>query len=277
MPHGAYGFTIEGLESNATLGASAATWPSLLVRCELGESASTAANGEGPPIGPDRARLTLLGDMLLELERASRTAIYTGPRRLDDDELVHPYLVPAAGIFARWLGREPLHAGGLVLGDRGWALLGERESGKSSTLAAAALAGYPVLSDDLLVVHDGKALAGPRCIDLRAESAAHLGTGEQVPSVREGGRYRLELGPAPAEVTLAGWIFLAWGDELELRRVPPGERLPAIAGQRMVQALADEPAALLDLAALPAWELRRPRALGSLPDALALLVDRLAG
>ena len=102
-----------------------------------------------------------------------------------------------AALAARWLRRESFHAGAVVVEGGAWAILGDKEAGKSSTLAHLALNGYTVLSDDVLVLERGSVFAGPRCIDLRAEPARRLGAREPLAVVGMRERFRIELGPAP--------------------------------------------------------------------------------
>ena len=72
-----------------------------------------------------------------------------------DDVFVHPFLSTAATFFAHWDGREPFHGGAYALEFAAIAVLADREAGKSTTLAALARAGVPVMADDLVVVDDG--------------------------------------------------------------------------------------------------------------------------
>jgi hypothetical protein len=139
-------------------------------------------------------------------------------------ELVHPHLAPGAAVLARWLGRETLHAGAVLAGGGAWAMLGDRESGKSSTLDWLAAHGHPVLADDLLVLDGSDVLAGPRCIDLRADAAQRLGAGEPLGVVGTRERWRLRLGPLASSAPLRGWGILDWGDDVAVEpvRAPSG-------------------------------------------------------
>lgn len=183
---------------------------------------------------------------------------------------MHPYLVPAAAAFCSWSGREAYHAGAVVLGGRAWAVVGDRQAGKSSTLAVLASRGYPVLADDLLVLDGHRVLAGPRLIDLRAPAAARLGIHEQLSSAREGGRWRMPIGPAP-EAELAGWIYLRWGTEVAVRHVPLGERVA-----RLIALGPTQRTAVLTLTALPTYELVRPPDWDQLSRSLDALLAVLA-
>jgi hypothetical protein len=143
-------------------------------------------------MGTQRAVLGLPGLRQLLLRRGEGTATFTGPR-LSHDELIHPYLGAAASVFSRWCGREVYHAGAFVCGGLAWAVVGGREAGKSSLLAALAARGLPVLSDDLVVTDGHQAFCGPRTIDLRRLAP---GTTAPVTPVRGASRWRLALPPA---------------------------------------------------------------------------------
>src|SRR5262249_6109268 len=152
----------------------------------------------------------------VDLARAERRATFCLRTSLADGDLVHPYLAPAAAVAARWAGRESFHAGAVVVDGGAWGVLGDKETGKSSTLAWLALQGHEILMDDLLVLDGDDALAGPRCIDLREEPAARLGAGEPLGFVGLRERWRLTLDQVPARVPLHGWVTLAWGDRVEV-------------------------------------------------------------
>jgi hypothetical protein len=271
-PAGAYGLTLLGLErATSLLPAPGPHWPEVRVEQE------ELAGEPGPSrVTEARAELRLLGGGQVDLDRHRRIATFRTPSLLDDDELAHPYLAAVGSYFAGWLGREALHAGAFVAGDGAWALAGAKEGGKSTTLAWLALAGVPVLTDDILVLDSDTALAGPRCVDLRDESAAALGLAGKATASRGGERWRLSLPPIEPEVAVRGLVFLAWGEGLELRPLPPADRLLEIAARRNAHA-SPEPAGLLDLARLPAFELRRPRAWDALPEACSRLLALAAG
>jgi hypothetical protein len=173
-------------------------------------------------------------------------------------------------IFAQWLpGRMAFHAGAFVSGERAWAVVGERHDGKSTLMAALALAGLPVLGDDTLVLDGIRCLSGVRCVDLRPDAAEHLGIRDAVVTVRRGARERLPLDGRPREAPLAGWFFLNWADDFAIRELQTPERIARIARrQGWHRRGVTDPARLLDLAALPAWELSRPRDWTQLPQVL---------
>ena len=268
---GAYGLRIVGLRKAARLLLPAGSaWPRLRVVVEQGH----AAECEGM-VDDERAVVLFQNGGMLEVDRRSARAVYTLPQDPTPDELVHPYLAPAAAAMARWHGRETFHAGAFVVGSGVWGVLAEREGGKSSTLASMALDGVAIVCDDVLVLEANVAYAGPRAIDLRGQAARALGVGEPLGVVGSRERWRLALDDVEIELPLRGWVFLTWGDALAFESVPAGERLRRLAGQRAVALPPTDPGVLLRLAALPGFELRRPRRWSSIAPAVELLLTSL--
>src|SRR5690242_2880846 len=197
----AYGLRIAGLPEDAPL-----------LECPAGVRWPELRLVHGPPTAPPRivdpaaTTVPLRGGGELCLE--GPTATFRTPEPPTDDALVHPQLAVAAAGRNRLLGREVLHAGAVVVDGAAWALAGLNEAGKSTLLAALAVFGLPVLSDDLLVLEDETAFAGPRCADLRTPIAlAGLPPSQ---AVRDGQRWRVLLPAAPPSVPLAGFVFLRW-------------------------------------------------------------------
>lgn len=210
------------------------------------------------------------------MSRAGATAIYSGPP-LSPDELVHPYLCPTAAVFSRWQGREAFHAGALIVNGGAWALLGPKEAGKSTLLAAHAARGGQVLADDLVVVDHDLAFAGPRAIDLRSPPLDEFASETSVTPARSGSRWRVTLRDIAPSVPLLGWVFLRWGETFELSPMRPSESLGRLAGWRAWRQLASDPAQMLTLAGLPAFSLSRLRKRAALNQALDQLTETLAG
>jgi hypothetical protein len=227
-------------------------------------------------IREDRARLRLAPEGSLIIDRDTRTSVFTMPNPPSDAELAHPYLAATAAIAARWDGWQSFHGGGFVVDGRVWGLLGEREVGKSSLLAAIAGLGVGVVTDDVLVLHNGRALAGPRCIDLRQQAAVGLGMGETIGRVGTRERWRIPLPPVDPELPLAGWITLEWSGETSFERVRPSERFPRLLDNLTVILDPPDPPAVLSLASLPMVTLRRPRRLDALTRTAELLLAHLA-
>lgn len=269
---GAYGLRLAGLDrARRLLIPAEPSWPRLEVVRRLGRPQLSHER-----VGADLAELRLQTGGTLTIDRALGRAVYTTPRRPSAEELVHPFLAPAAAIMAHWLGRDSFHAGGFLAGSGVWALLGERESGKSSTLAWLALNDHPVVADDMLIVDGGVALAGPRSIDLRREAAEHLEVGEPLGTVGARERWRLVLGSVEPRSPLRGWVLLGWGDRVESARLSASETLACLFQHRGVRLPPAKPESLLRLAALPCLRLLRPPAWTSLPAACRHLVHAVS-
>jgi hypothetical protein len=277
---GAFGFLVSGCGERWLGPPDAATRPPLRV-CQA--PAVAPPPGRGFHRDEDRARALLADGRVVELDCARGEARLCGPAELAPELLVHPYLGVMAGLASRMLGRDALHGGAFVMDGGAWVVLAARDGGKSTLLAALSAAGVTVLADDLAVLDRGRVLRGPRCVDLRRELPASIGdavTAQPVQPtplelVRGGTRLRVSLPPAPDSTELRGFVRLRFGTRLALARVPPSERLQALAGQRVWSAIAANPRATLATASLPVFELEQPRALERIGETVALLADGL--
>ena len=266
---GAYGLRLSGLEEAADLLVPvAATAPAWEIGSEVGRPAP-----DPEFVDDDRAELLLRSGGRILIDRPAGRVSFVVPHEVRPDELVHPYLAPAAAVIGRWLGRESVHAGAFAVDGGVWGVVGEREAGKSSTLAWLALAGVDVLCDDMLVVDGRTPFRGPRSIDLRADAAARFEAGEAIGVTGARERWRLRLDQAPDGHTLEGWILLAWGDRVQVKALGASERLQRLIPQRGVRLEPTRVEALLDLASLPAFEVSRPRSWESLPEAGKRLIE----
>jgi hypothetical protein len=268
---GLYGFSFPDLRSAQHLLVPAPPhWQPWRIVRRRGETEQ--ADGS---IGHDSARLTVTPEGTLVMYRTARTSVLTMLSPPSDTELAHPYLAATAAIAARWHGWQSFHAGGFALDGRVWGVLGDRGLGKSTLLAALAERGVLVVTDDVLVVHDGKVMAGPRCIDLREQSAVTLGIGQNIGVVGSRERWRIHLAAVDPELPLAGWITLSWAPDMAIEPVAAAERLLRLLDNLTVVRDPPDPPALLGLASLPMVNLRRPRRLDALPASLELLFGHL--
>jgi hypothetical protein len=254
--NGAYGFRWAGLADDALAVGDSDDWPVVSV---IQTPADDSHSSEVDRVGADSALIRTLAARL-RLDRLGSSVEIRARERLPVTDVIHPTLWPAASVFARWYERETFHAGAISFdGEEAWAILGERCAGKSSLLAALALHGVEVLADDLLVVAGPRCFAGPRCIDLRTEAAAALEIAADTTLVRSSERRRLRLPRCAGEYALRGFVHLRWGAGLCLERLLPVERLPLLLDHRRVAGLGADFEHLLDLVALPAIRLTRPR------------------
>ncbi len=274
-PAGCYGLALRGQVVDLAagmLGPPLPDWPVV----ELEWTSPLPDPPANTVFSPGRAIVPLLSGGHVVLDRQERLARFHKPYPPNGYEVAHPCLSPVGLVFARWDGRVPLHAGAVVVGDRAWGVLGDREAGKSTTLAHLAVAGYDVLSDDLLVIDDGKACAGPRTLDLRPGTARRLQGRERLVEVRQGERQRMFLRPAPPAVPLGGLFVLGVGDEVSLESVAPVERLGTLQPHLMLRAVGLPASGLLNLISLPMWRLNRSRAWADLPRFIERLVTAAA-
>jgi hypothetical protein len=266
---GAYGIRLRGLEAAAELLVPVdGRAPAYLVESKVRRSQPRPEH-----VDDDRAELRLRSGGRVLIDRRAGRACFEVHHRLRPDELVHPYLAPAAAVIGHWLGRESVHAGAFAVDGRALGVVGTRGAGKSSTLAWLALGGGEVLCDDLLVIDGRATFAGPRSIDLREDAAARLGAGEPIGVTGARERWRLRLAPTSDGHVLAGFVLLAWGDNVTVRALAASERLERLAPQRGLRLEPTRHDALLDLASLPAWEISRPRNWASLPEAGRRLLE----
>ena len=208
------------------------------------------------------------------VDRGARTATLVSPVPWSPASIVHPFLAAPGALFAWWSGRAALH-GGAFVGARSeaWALLAPKGGGKSTTLGRLAASGVTVLADDLVVVDAGSVLAGPRCVDLPTETVSLLGLEDAVSADARHAKHRLTLPPVAPATRLAGVVLLEWGDDVLLDEVPGRDRPATLLRHLMLWPRAEQPAALMDVMALPMLRLRRPRDPASLPA----VADRLLG
>lgn len=262
----AYGLALTGLSEVGDLSSCSADG-GMAVRVRVSQRDSPAPSVRDLD---ERSVVRRLADgHILAMDKDSGTASLYGTRATAD-RWAHPLLSPVAVTFNRWHGREAYHAGCFVAGDRAWILVGHRNAGKSTLLAALAASGTAVLSDDIVVTDGTFVHAGPRCVDLRQRLP---GVSAPLRTVRDGTRLRLGLDPAPSRVRLRGWIFLGWDASSTVVPVAAGDLLQRVAARRLQPAQPSDPTTLLRLATLPAWDVRRPREWTSLGSVVAALTD----
>jgi hypothetical protein len=264
---GAYGLRVHGLpHAEPWMQPQRSTAPPFTIHVEIGASSTSRST-----LSQEEADLSLIGGGRLKMVRGSPEANFTLPERPPDEELLHPYLAPAAALFWQWSGREAMHAGAIGLPIGAVLILGEKEAGKSTTLGWMARdAAVPVLTDDLAVLDGATVLAGPRSIDLRVPLMSKCEPGHLV---RNGERDRLRLAPSPDGLPLAGLVVLGWAPEVEFSTVPFRDRFEVIDRQRTFRSLEPNPTAILELASVPMVRAGRPQDLARLPEFGRSLLD----
>jgi hypothetical protein len=191
--------------------------------------------------------------------------------------LIHPHLAAVAAVWAHWAGHDGFHAGAFLTDGGVWGVLGEKGSGKSSILAALAKRGVPIVCDDVLVLADRTAFAGPRSIDLRADAAEQLGIGEPLGVIGERERWRVGLGPIEPELPFRGWIALGWSQQPMIRPLEGAGRLRQLLANRALLVPPRSPSSVFDLAELPFFEFSRPRRWDTMYGALGDLLGAISG
>ena len=268
---GAYGLRLSGVNGiDEFLVDAPADWTPVDLVLRSGAVATREGWTEGR-----RARFVTLSGGLVELDLDRGEAILTAAHTPRAEEIVHPYLSSIGAMAGYLKAQESFHAGAVEMAGGAWGVVGDREAGKSSTLAAFTVAGFPLVCDDTLVMRAGAALAGPRSIDLRQDAARSLGLGEELGMVGTRERWRLRVGPVEPEVELRGWIFLEWGDELDVAPLPVPDVLSRLLQQRAVKLPPREPGAILELASLRGLLLRRPRGLEGLSATIEAIVSSI--
>ena len=81
----------------------------------------------------------------------------------------------------------------------------------------------------------------------------------------------------PPRSPLRGWIFLEWGAEVAVQRLSPVERMSRLAQHRAIAVPWEDPVALLDLAARPAFVWPRPKGWRNIERSIARLLAEIAG
>lgn len=177
---GAYGIALEDVPAEAAphLGPAPDHWP----RWRVEWLASEDGPLELERLWARRAQLRVSGGGWVDIDGTRNVATLHVPGATSRAALVHPYLSLIASMAAYWRGWHYLHAGAFVYDGGVWGVFGVRGAGKTSTLALLSQRDeLEVVSDDVLVIdQDGTAYAGPRCTDLRAETAELLGVGEDL-------------------------------------------------------------------------------------------------
>ena len=263
----------EDPELLATARAAYADWmaeapvdsPAIEIRLDVGSAPSDKV---GFRIAVEGSRLTLAGDGIAgQADSATGRAQCLVPRRLVGDpaglaaEVTDTLLL---FLLAR-SGRTPLHAAGVMIGDRLVVLAGRSGSGKSTLAYAAVQSGLLILSDDTLYVQLEPRLrvwGWPRPIHLLPEDAPADARDTRL----RAGRLKAIV-PLPGSDTGARFaeeaslVLLERGDRLA---ITPVDEASAVAGLSKLEAgfdllAAESATAVRALARGGAWRLTLDR------------------
>ena len=270
---GAYGFRLvlrDAPDGLPDLVAHSEADPEVVVSLHLAAAIETAQRVDDDHV----ALLTERGTGIL-VDREPPAVQIVAPVDVSPEALVHPVLTIPLSILCRWRGDVTLHGGAFFHAGAAWGVLGTRTVGKSTMLGALGSRGVPILADDLIVIDDGWIRAGPRCVDLRPDVAAHLPAARDLGVVGTRPRFRLSTPAAPARSRLGGLFVLEWHDEPVPEVVPmsTSERLQLIYRQESIALLGFAPGPkVVDLLELPMWRFRRRRDWAATPVAVEQLL-----
>ena len=226
-------------------------------------------------VGEHHADIAVAGQVSIAVRRADRHVEIVLPEDPLPEAIVHPVATVPLAVLARWRGDATLHAGAVLRDGAAYAVCGGQGAGKSTTMALLAQRGLPVVTDDLLVVSGGEALAGPSCVDLRPDVAERFPDARFLGVVGRRERYRLLTAPAPARTPLGGLFLLGWHADGPARVEPLTleERAQVIHVFDYAGSVGlPRGEALMDLLALPMWRLSRARDWQAADEALDLLL-----
>jgi hypothetical protein len=227
--------------------------------------------------GIDRARYWLAGGNHISIRREPASVHLQLQLPVPEEAVLTPHLSSAASSFAIWRGAEPFHGGAFVHNDSAWVILGAKGVGKTSTLAALAELGLPVLADDLSIYDHGLVLAGPRALDLRSGPAAFFGAGKDLGVIGTRRRWRIYLPQVPSAVRMRGLLLPCWGDAVSLEPVSVADRMRLIPQFRALRLPWDDPETLLEIASFPMLRWTRLRNLSTVHGDAAMLLEQLPG
>lgn len=115
--------------------------------------------------GGDYLRLGYFDGTQFWLARDCTNVWAVWPEELTIEDTATYLLGPVFGVLLRLRGVTCLHASAVAFGDRVAAFVGSEGAGKSTTAAALAQRGHPILSDDVVALaeRDGSFFVHPAC------------------------------------------------------------------------------------------------------------------
>jgi hypothetical protein len=267
---GAYGLNLPRVPGQQWLNEVPDEWPTWDIEY------SGAAVEQDQRISADQARLNIRPDGMVHIDRLSATSVVLVDSAPPEAAYVHPLLGTTAIMAAEWAGRISFH-GGCVLdrAGRAWALIGDREAGKSTTLAWFHMHGRTVFADDVVITDGIQVVVGPRCIDLREASSRRFGLGQDIGVVGTRPRWRVDLPQTVSTAPLGGFVVLGWASESTIEPVPLADRARMLGNHRGLLVGQQHVMPWLEALAAPMWLLRRPQDWAALDAHMEKLVDTL--
>ena len=190
--------------------------------------------------------------------------------------VVAPHMTSAASTIAVWAGRPAIHGGAFLHEGGAWVLLGDKGQGNSSTLGWLATSGVLIVTDDLVVCDGADVL--PACAGVSISAPTRRGTSTPAAiwvwsNARALAHRRAALS---GEIRCAAGFSWEWGPEATVQRLSPIERVSRLAQHRAIAVPWEDPVALLDLAARPAFGWQRPKGWHTIEGSIVRLLGEIA-
>ena len=268
---GAYGLTLPDLPGQQWLNPAPHSWPTWRF-----QYTSEVDHDDSAWIGAQQAKLQLKPSGAVHIDGRSGLSTVQIGAAPPEAAYVHPILGSTAIMVAEWSGRLVFH-GGCVLDRHGraWALLGEREAGKSTALSWFHLNGRVVFADDLIVTDGTEVFVGPRCIDLRERSHDHFGLGRDIGMVGTRRRWRLDLSETVPSAPLGGVVVLDWGKSTSVDVAGISDKADLLRAHRGLIVGQHHRLPWLELLGTPVLKFRRQRSWASLDEAMTVISERM--
>ena len=264
--HAAYGLRLLGIGMVDGLRPAPQEWEAWTITRTI--EAGFELEGDEMSVWDDRALIPLPGLGRISVHRGRREIVFVTSRRLSDEAVLHPGLVPVAAVVNWWKGRACIHASAIVSEGQVWALLADRGGGKSTTAALLVRRAHGLFTDDMLIVEGTRCFAGPPSVDLRADASERLG-GDSVGRIGRRERWRKSLPGSTPEAALGGLIELVWTDgAASVEELDLAHRIELV-GRHASMPIDGEQ--LLALASRPALRFTRPRGLDQADAGIELL------
>ncbi len=275
--------------------------PQANVAADYGEADVMIRMGDAPGSDGQRDRadeLVLADNGFVVRVRNGREVIVDAPGEEPSWALRVLLLGPVMAVLAHQRGMLPLHASAIAFGCQVYAFLGGSGAGKSTLAAALNKCGYPIVTDDVLVVEFGadgsaKAHTAFRRLRLRPDAAVAIGPatdGLTWAGLDLDGRLFYEAGeeetPYGAGQPLHAVFVLADGPVHRVSRLDGGDAFRALEQHSYVnREMLEAPGRMRShfqccarlMRATCVYRLQRPRSLAELPTTVKEVKSICAG